>query len=182
MGHAPPGGRPARRSRGAGAVPFGRATSVALPPALAQGVVASTACIGNRVYTGLDEVEWYVAVPGKVLAGVADEVETIAAANGKLFEYHRERRQALVTDWRARREYEYSRSAPGDVVGPHEYRTFPHSARHPQGTRGPLARLLLRARPPGALVTQRLSSELVARGPRVRKRRRIRESGRRELA
>jgi uncharacterized protein (DUF169 family) len=80
-------------------VPFlGRPTCMALPAALAHGVIASTGCIGNRVYTDLGEDELYVAVPGRDLAKVADEVQTIAAANAKLVEYHRDRRQALATD------------------------------------------------------------------------------------
>jgi uncharacterized protein (DUF169 family) len=71
---------------------------MALPAALAHGVVASTGCVGNRVYTDLEEDELYVAVPGRDLARIADEVETITAANAKLLEYHRERRQALATE------------------------------------------------------------------------------------
>ncbi len=80
-------------------VPFlGRPTCMVLPAALAHGVIASTGCIGNRVYTDLGEDELYVAVPGRDLAKVADDVQTIAAANAKLAEYHRDRRQALATD------------------------------------------------------------------------------------
>jgi len=77
---------------------LGRPTCMALPAALAQGVVVSTGCIGNRVYTDLGEDELYVAVPGKDLVRIADEVETIAAANAKLSEYHRGRRQGLATE------------------------------------------------------------------------------------
>ena len=77
---------------------LGRPTWMALPAALAQGVVVSTGCIGNRVYTDLGEDELYVAVPGKDLARIADEVETIATANAKLSEYHRGRRQGLATE------------------------------------------------------------------------------------
>ncbi len=77
---------------------FGRPTCMALPAALAHGVVASTGCIGNRVYTDLGEDELYVAVPGKDLAKVAEEARTIAAANAKLSEYHHGRRQALATE------------------------------------------------------------------------------------
>ena len=77
---------------------LGRPTCMALPAALAGGVVASTGCIGNRVYTDLGEDELYVAVPGRDLAKVADEAQTIAAANAKLSEYHRGRRQALATE------------------------------------------------------------------------------------
>ena len=77
---------------------LGHPTCMALPAALAQGVVVSTGCIGNRVYTDLGEDELYVAVPGKDLVRIADEVETIAAANAKLSEYHRGRRQGLATE------------------------------------------------------------------------------------
>ena len=77
---------------------LGRPTCMALPAALAHGVVASTGCIGNRIYTGVGEDELYVAVPGKDLARVADEVQTIVAANAQLSEYHRGRRQALATE------------------------------------------------------------------------------------
>ena len=77
---------------------LGRPTCMALPAALAQGVVASTGCIGNRIYTDLGEDELYVAVPGKDLAGVADALQTIVEANATLMEYHRGRRQALATE------------------------------------------------------------------------------------
>ncbi len=89
----------ALRAGVASQVPFsGRPTCMALPAALAHGVIASTGCIGNRVYTDLGEDELYVAVPGRDLAKVADEAQTIAAANAKLSEYHRGRRQALATE------------------------------------------------------------------------------------
>jgi len=77
---------------------FGRPTCMALPAALAHGVVASTGCIGNRVYTDVGEDELYVAVPGRDLPRIAEEAQTIAAANAKLSEYHRGRRQALATE------------------------------------------------------------------------------------
>ncbi len=76
---------------------LGRPTCMALPAALADGVVTSAGCIGNRVYTGLGEDELYLAVPGKDLTRVADELETVAAANVRLMEYHRQRRQLLST-------------------------------------------------------------------------------------
>ncbi len=82
-----------------GQVPlFGRPTCMALPAALADGVVASTGCVGNRVYTDVGEDELYVTVPGKDLPRIAEAVETIAAANATLAEYHRGRRQALATE------------------------------------------------------------------------------------
>jgi uncharacterized protein (DUF169 family) len=76
---------------------MGRPTCMALPAALAHGVVASTGCIGNRVYTDVGEDELYLAVPGKDLPRIAEEAQTIAAANAKLSEYHRGRRQVLAT-------------------------------------------------------------------------------------
>ena len=77
---------------------LGRPTCMALPVALSQGIVTSTGCIGNRIYTDLEEEDLYVAVPGKNLVRLAKEAQTIAAANAKLAEYHRQRRQALATE------------------------------------------------------------------------------------
>lgn len=74
-----------------------RPTCMALPAALAHGVVISSGCIGNRVYTDLGEDELYAVVPGRDLARVTDTLQTIAAANAQLAEYHRGRRQALAT-------------------------------------------------------------------------------------
>jgi len=76
---------------------LGRPTCMALPLALAGGPVTSTGCIGNRVYTNLGEDELYMVVPGKGLVRIDDELQTIAAANDRLEEYHRERRQSLAT-------------------------------------------------------------------------------------
>ena len=75
---------------------LGRPTCMAIPAALAQGTVASAGCIGNRTYTGLGDDEMYVAVPGRDLERIAGEVETIAAANKKMAEYHRERRELFT--------------------------------------------------------------------------------------
>jgi uncharacterized protein (DUF169 family) len=69
---------------------------MALPAALAHGVVMSTGCIGNRVYTGVEEGELYAAVPGKDLAKLADAGRTISVANAKLQEYHEARRLQLT--------------------------------------------------------------------------------------
>ena len=71
---------------------------MALPAALTQGVMASTGCIGNRVYTDLGNDELYVAIPGKDVAKLAAEATTIASANAALAEYHRDRRRALSTE------------------------------------------------------------------------------------
>jgi len=74
-----------------------RPTCLALPAALAQGVVISSGCIGNRVYTDLGEDELYAVVPARALARLVDEVRTIATANAQLAEYHRGRRETLAT-------------------------------------------------------------------------------------
>jgi len=75
---------------------FGRPTCMAIPAALAQGTVASSGCIGNRIYTGLGDDELYVAVPGRDLERIASEIATIAQANARLAQYHQQRRQALT--------------------------------------------------------------------------------------
>ena len=74
-----------------------RPTCMALPAALAQGVVTSSGCIGNRVYTDLGEDELYAVVPGRDLARVMTELQTIVTANAQLAEYHRAKRQELAT-------------------------------------------------------------------------------------
>jgi uncharacterized protein (DUF169 family) len=74
---------------------FGRPTCMALPASLATGIVMSTGCVGNRVYTGVDEGELYAAVPGKYLEKIADAAGAVSAANAKLHEYHEARRQQL---------------------------------------------------------------------------------------
>jgi uncharacterized protein (DUF169 family) len=87
-----------RAGIGAQVLSLARPTCMAVPAALASGVIASTGCIGNRIYTDLGEEELYMVVPGKDLARVADEVQTITEANAKLSAYHRGRRQALATE------------------------------------------------------------------------------------
>jgi uncharacterized protein (DUF169 family) len=75
---------------------FGRPTCMAVPAALAMGMVASTGCVGNRVYTGAEEGELYVAVPGKDLVKLAEAAGTIKSANATLLEYHQARRTQLT--------------------------------------------------------------------------------------
>jgi uncharacterized protein (DUF169 family) len=76
---------------------LGRPTCMALPASLVRGVIVTTGCVGNRVYTDLGEDELYVVIPGKDVARVAAEAQTIADANVKLSEYHQGRRRALAT-------------------------------------------------------------------------------------
>ena len=50
-----------------------------------------------QVYTDLGEDKLYVVIPGKDLAKVVNQAQTIAAANTQLADYHRGRRQTRVT-------------------------------------------------------------------------------------
>ena len=80
----------------AGEVPMlGRPTCMVVPAALRHGAIASTGCIGNRVYTGLDESELYVAVPGRDLRRITAETATIVSANAALLDYHEGRKRQL---------------------------------------------------------------------------------------
>ena len=74
-----------------------RPTCMAVPAALAGGMVISSGCIGNRVYTDLEEGELYAALRGKDLSKLADKTRTIVAANLKLRDYHQARRQQLTS-------------------------------------------------------------------------------------
>jgi uncharacterized protein (DUF169 family) len=74
-----------------------RPTCMALPAALTAGVLASTGCVGNRIYTDLGDDELYVAIPGRALSAVVEALGTISAANAALEKYHRQRRQDLAT-------------------------------------------------------------------------------------
>jgi uncharacterized protein (DUF169 family) len=76
---------------------FGRPTCMALPAALAHGIVASTGCVGNRVYTGMEEGEMYAVVPRRDLAKLAQTAATISSANATLREYHQARRHQLTS-------------------------------------------------------------------------------------
>jgi uncharacterized protein (DUF169 family) len=64
-----------------GLTTLGRPTCMAVPAAMKLGMVVSTGCVGNRVYTGTEEGELYAAVPGKDLAKVAESAATIQSAN-----------------------------------------------------------------------------------------------------
>jgi uncharacterized protein (DUF169 family) len=74
-----------------------RPSCMALPAALAQGVLASAGCVGNRVYTDLGDDELYMAIPGRALAPLVAELDTISTANATLRDYHRRRRTDLAT-------------------------------------------------------------------------------------
>ena len=74
-----------------------RPSCMALPAALAGGVLASTGCVGNRVYTDLGEDELYLAIPGRSLAALVAELATISTANETLRAYHQQRRKDLAS-------------------------------------------------------------------------------------
>ena len=76
---------------------LGRPTCMAIPAALSGGVASSLGCIGNRVYTGIADDQFYTVIAGSDLVAITDELDTIVSANAKLAEYHQGRRAALAT-------------------------------------------------------------------------------------
>ena len=77
---------------------LGRPTCMTIPAALQNGVVGSSGCIGNRVYTEISDDDLYVAIRGTDLERVVGELETIINANDNLLEYHRTRKKALTKE------------------------------------------------------------------------------------
>lgn len=70
----------------------GRPTCAAVPTVVQSGRTATNlGCIGNRVYTELEDDELYFVIAGSQLADVVDKLETIVDANNKLEVFHRER-------------------------------------------------------------------------------------------
>jgi len=57
--------------------------------------VASVGCIGNRVYTGLDDNELYLVVPGSAVQQTLEQLAVIVAANRELESFHRARAAAI---------------------------------------------------------------------------------------
>jgi len=76
---------------------LGRPTCMAIPAALSSGVASSFGCVGNRIYTGISDDEFYSVIAGKDLASVIAQLDTIAAANAALAEYHTGRLESLTT-------------------------------------------------------------------------------------
>jgi uncharacterized protein (DUF169 family) len=76
---------------------LGRPTCMALPAAMKTGVVASSGCIGNRVYTDLGEGDAYLVLSGRTLREVAAEIPTILSANAQLAQFHRSRLATLTS-------------------------------------------------------------------------------------
>jgi uncharacterized protein (DUF169 family) len=75
---------------------LGRPTCMAIPAAMGSGAVASTGCIGNRVYTEIGSDELYIMLRGSSLERIASELDTIESANRTLTEYHRDRKARLT--------------------------------------------------------------------------------------
>jgi hypothetical protein len=76
---------------------LGRPTCMAIPAALGGGVASSLGCIGNRVYTGIADDQFYTVIAGSDLRAIVEELETIASASAQLAEYHQGRRDSLAT-------------------------------------------------------------------------------------
>jgi len=74
-----------------------RPTCMAIPAAMAHGMVTSAGCIGNRTYTDIGDDEIYSAIPGTALEKVAEALQTIVSANLALSQYHKDRRSLLST-------------------------------------------------------------------------------------
>ncbi len=77
------------------AAPFpimGRPACAVIAAAANTGkATASLGCIGNRVYTGLPDGEFYMAVPGRALGELVEALGTIANANSELEKFHKAR-------------------------------------------------------------------------------------------
>src|SRR5262245_8694199 len=67
---------------------LGRPTCMAIPAALAAGVASSLGCIGNRIYTGIADDEFYTVIAGRDLEDVTAQLDMIVSANAALTEYH----------------------------------------------------------------------------------------------
>ncbi len=76
---------------------LGRPTCMSIPAALKSGVVTSLGCIGNRVYTGVNDDDLYAAIRGTDLPALAKHLGTIVSANTELEKYHQGRRAELAT-------------------------------------------------------------------------------------
>ena len=74
---------------------LGRPTCMAIPAAMSSGIASSLGCVGNRIYTGLDDREFYSVIRGDKLAALAQEIATISNANAMLTQYHYDRRAAI---------------------------------------------------------------------------------------
>jgi uncharacterized protein (DUF169 family) len=77
--------------------PFGRPTCMSLHSVLKETAVTSAGCMGNRVYNALQDDEFYMLIPGRLLQKITDEVQLIATANIKLTEHYLQQRDSIET-------------------------------------------------------------------------------------
>jgi len=74
---------------------MGRPACGMLPQAIAtRTAVASFGCIGNRVYTGLEDDELYVAIPAAKLRETLVQLDVVLHANNELRQFHEGRLRA----------------------------------------------------------------------------------------
>jgi uncharacterized protein (DUF169 family) len=96
-------GEAARAAGAASALPpLPRPTCMAIPAAAAHGATMSLGCIGNRVYTGIDDDHVYLMVRGGDVERVASALGRIVSANEQLTTFHRTRRPGLTSGDAAR--------------------------------------------------------------------------------
>jgi uncharacterized protein (DUF169 family) len=76
---------------------LGRPTCMAIPAAMSGGLAPSLGCVGNRIYTGVSDDEFYVAIAAQALPGIVEQLSTIESANAALTDYHMARRATLAT-------------------------------------------------------------------------------------
>jgi uncharacterized protein (DUF169 family) len=75
-----------------------RPTCAIVPTATeARRASVSLGCIGNRVYTELDDGELYIAIPGVQFMAVLEKLEAIVAANRTLEEFHQQRKSQTAS-------------------------------------------------------------------------------------
>lgn len=74
---------------------LGRPTCMAIPAALGGGVASSLGCIGNRIYTGITDDEFYTVIAGEDLALIVEQLAGIQQANATLAEYHEARQRSI---------------------------------------------------------------------------------------
>ena len=75
---------------------MGRPTCAMIPAVMQEGrSMSSLGCIGNRVYTGLSDDEFYFALPGKHVQALVEKLEMIVNANHALEEYHQQRQSEI---------------------------------------------------------------------------------------
>src|SRR5207247_8950653 len=79
-----------------GSPPLPRPTCMAIPAAAAHGATMSLGCIGNRVYTGIDDDHVYMMVRGADLERVAGGLDGIMHGNAQRAAFHRTRRSDLT--------------------------------------------------------------------------------------